>query len=55
MSLPLSEQHVLTPDEEGVARRLENKGEKALAGLVRKYGVVGAFCRVEEVVELPSG
>ena len=34
-----------TKDEEGVAKNLEAKGEKKLAALVRKYGVVGAFDR----------
>ena len=29
--------------QEGVAQSLDRKGEKELAALVRKYGVVGAF------------
>ena len=36
--------------QEGVAQSLDRKGEKALAALVRKYGVVGAFDRVGEAL-----
>jgi len=41
----MTEKDVFAARQEGVAALLEKKGQKELAALVRKYGVVGAFDR----------